>query len=75
MSAVLPVVSASAAAVTSYYITTTMLCALTPLSAAVTIVTRFAWVLTGVTMVTRWTGARKGAIGLRAAAAIKARVR
>lgn len=71
---VCPMISTSAVAVASDYITTAMLCALAPLTAVVTVVTRFTWVLTGVTMVTRWTGARKGAIGLRAGAAIKARV-
>lgn len=74
MFTVRPVVSAFAVAVTSHYITTAMLCALALLTAVVTMVTRFAWVLTGVAMVTRFTGARKGAIGLRTAAAIKARV-
>ena len=67
-------ISASAVAVTSGYITTAMMSALALLTAVVTIVTRFAWVLTGVTMVTRWTGARIGAIDLRAATTVKARV-
>lgn len=69
-----PVISTSTVAVTSGYITAAMLCASTLLTTVVTIVTRSTPVLAGVTIVTRWTGARKGAIGFRTGATIQARV-
>ena len=74
MFAVRPLKTPSAVAVTGGYIASAMPCTLTLPSAIVTIVTRFAWMFTAVTMVTGLTGADKGAVGIRAVATIQTRV-